>query len=554
MAASSSPLSIFHDVPGPGDRRQTLRHKIHSPAYASFDGIGGGMVLDLTEITDISEEGMCIQTNGPLKVDRTLNLVLDLAETKTYINATGHVVWSSDNGRSGIRFEKLSETSARQLKTWLFFNTLTALSKSKNPPTETLSEAARFQGSIESPEAETEGLGQARNGDVPTTGQEEYEERFEWAADAPTLNEIRQDIEALGGEVDMALDLLANRTRLLTRASGTAIALAAGDEMVCRASSGDAPPVGARFHVGAGFSGECVRTGKLQWCEDSETDELVDRESCRALGIRSMIAYPVLSSGEVIGLIEVFSAQANSFEEGDAVALGRLSDIVAQVGSPPAIPEPAESLEITDEPAPVVVEPAVEPAREAQVVVEEPSFRRETLLLITAIALIVLAIGASVVALMRNRRINSESQPASVVNQQEMPQTQPAPLDELRRFADQGDPVAQFALGARYAQGDGVKQDYAEAVKWFKKAANQGHVVAQATLGAYYWAGRGVSEDLSKAYFWSVLARAGGDEASKYRVAALTSRMSRPQVMQAEQQANEWLKQHQGSGDSRAEQ
>jgi hypothetical protein len=268
-----------------------------------------------------------------------------------------------------------------------------------------------------------------------------------------------------------------------------------------------------------------------------------------------MIATPVLSSGEVIGLVEVFSAEANSLEEGDAVALGRLSDIVAQVACPPAIPEPAEELDSTDR-VPVLVQPAVEPARatEPEAVVEEPSFRRETLLLITAITLIVLAIGASVVALMRNRKINSESQPAAVVTQQELPQAQPAPLDELRKFADQGDPVAQFALGARYAQGDGVKQDYAEAVKWFKKAANQGHVVAQATLGAYYWAGRGVSEDLSKAYFWSVLARAGGDEASKYRVAALTSRMSRPQVMQAEQQANEWLKQHQGTSDSRAEQ
>jgi hypothetical protein len=219
-----------------------LRHKIHSPAYASFDGIGGGMVLDLTEIADISEEGMCIQASGPLQVDRTLNLVLDLAETKTYINATGHVVWSHDNGRSGIRFEKLSETSARQLKTWLFFNTLTALSKSKNPRTETLSEGARFQRSIETPEGENDTQVESRDDDVQTTGQEEYEEHIQWVADAPTLNDIRQDIEALGNHVDMALELLANRTRLLTRASGAAIALAAGEEMVCRASSGEAPP------------------------------------------------------------------------------------------------------------------------------------------------------------------------------------------------------------------------------------------------------------------------------------------------------------------------
>ena len=98
-----------------------------------------------------------------------------------------------------------------------------------------------------------------------------------------------------------------------------------------------------------------------------------------------------------------------------------------------------------------------------------------------------------------------------------------------------GDPAAQFALGARYATGEEVKQDYTEAVRWFTLAAEQGHILAQATLGAYYWAGRGVPQDLTKAYYWSVLAQAGGDQASKYRVAVLTSRMSRGQVVAAQQ-------------------
>ena len=112
-------------------------------------------------------------------------------------------------------------------------------------------------------------------------------------------------------------------------------------------------------------------------------------------------------------------------------------------------------------------------------------------------------------------------------------------------LADQGDPAAQFAMGAHYATGEDVKQSYAEAVRWFSRAAERGHVVAQATLGAYYWAGRGVPQDLNKAYYWSILAQVGGDEASKYRVAVLTSRMSRSQVVAAQQQANDWIKQHQ---------
>ena len=121
-------------------------------------------------------------------------------------------------------------------------------------------------------------------------------------------------------------------------------------------------------------------------------------------------------------------------------------------------------------------------------------------------------------------------------------------LAGLRKLAEQGDPAAQFSLGARYATGEEVKQDYTEAVRWFALAADRGHILAQATLGAYYWAGRGVTPDLTRAYFWSALAQAGGDQASKYRVEVLASRMSRSEILAAQQQANDWLRNHQMSG------
>ncbi len=77
------------------------------------------------------------------------------------------------------------------------------------------------------------------------------------------------------------------------------------------------------------------------------------------------------------------------------------------------------------------------------------------------------------------------------------------PLGSLRSLADRGDADAQWQMGVRYHNGEGVPRDDAQAMQWFLRAAEQGHVIAQATLGAYYWAGRGVPQDLSKAYFWS---------------------------------------------------
>jgi hypothetical protein len=54
-----------------------------------------------------------------------------------------------------------------------------------------------------------------------------------------------------------------------------------------------------------------------------------------------------------------------------------------------------------------------------------------------------------------------------------------------------------------------------------------------------------VPQDLNKAYFWAVLAQAGGDVGSKYRIAVLASRLSRSQIIVARQEAEDWIKAHQ---------
>ena len=57
---------------------------------------------------------------------------------------------------------------------------------------------------------------------------------------------------------------------------------------------------------------------------------------------------------------------------------------------------------------------------------------------------------------------------------------------DLRQAAEQGDANAQAALGMMYAEGEGVRQDYAEAAKWWRRAAEQGHVYSQGNLGMMY--------------------------------------------------------------------
>ena len=61
-------------------------------------------------------------------------------------------------------------------------------------------------------------------------------------------------------------------------------------------------------------------------------------------------------------------------------------------------------------------------------------------------------------------------------------------LVELRRLAEQGDAEAQSSLAVMYDTGEGVPEDDAEAVKWFRMAAEQG--ATQSNLGVMYAARR----------------------------------------------------------------
>ena len=74
---------------------------------------------------------------------------------------------------------------------------------------------------------------------------------------------------------------------------------------------------------------------------------------------------------------------------------------------------------------------------------------------------------------------------------------------ETLQLAEQGVADAQYNLGLMYYNGQGVRQDYAEAVKWYRQAAEQGNAKAQYNLGAMYHNGQGVRRNfhLSKEWF-----------------------------------------------------
>jgi TPR repeat protein len=116
--------------------------------------------------------------------------------------------------------------------------------------------------------------------------------------------------------------------------------------------------------------------------------------------------------------------------------------------------------------------------------------------------------------------------------------------DGLRSLAEQGNAVAQTALGDRYDEGQGVLQDYVEAVKWYRKAAEQGNADAQDALARMYVQGQGVPKDLVQAHMWFNLAasRFSGEGLNIDAAArdSLAAEMTPAQIEQAQRLAREW--------------
>jgi TPR repeat protein len=541
MAASLSAVKS-----APPNRRRRVRHKIQTPAYATFTGTSNGGMLDLHEILNISEEGVAVQCDSPLELGGRINLCLDLAECPDHIYTTGQVIWSSANGRSGLRFAELPPFSLFRLREWLFLNAMSAIA-SANDLAVTMPVRNDFT--------------------LPRPG---------YTDTLAAVSVVQREVESLGADLNAALRLVAARAQTLIHASGTAIALVDQDPQfaICRASSGaETPPVGAKLQVGSGFSGECVQAGKLLRCDDTEVDPRVDAESCRALGIRSVLAAPLRSGQKTIGILEAFSSDPNAFAETEERVAQHLADTVVAAVNRAARAEAARAEYIPPlQPAPVpqpfvpaggnvLFASSAEQNKEkkaAQIAISSGiSLPLSLLGLLVAVALVIsLVLGYTFAPLIHSKlaergrahlqTVLASTQAPKPANVSDEPNIDTATFDQLRQLADKGSAAAQNALGLRYATGDGVSPNDHEAMKWFTKAAEQGYIPAQSKLGSFYYGGRDIPPNFTQAYFWTVLARANGDETSKTLAPLVAQHLTPAQMSSIEMDADRWLQRHSG--------
>jgi len=130
----------------------------------------------------------------------------------------------------------------------------------------------------------------------------------------------------LGDVITRAAEL----SQTLTAADGAVLEMAEGTDMVYRAATGiAAPQLGLRIPRAGSLSGRCVLLGEPLACEDSEADPRVDRETCRAVGLRSMIVVPLNYEGITVGVLKVMASRPFAFADQDLHALSLMSEVIA---------------------------------------------------------------------------------------------------------------------------------------------------------------------------------------------------------------------------------
>ncbi len=172
------------------------------------------------------------------------------------------------------------------------------------------------------------------------------------------------------------------RAQTFTGATGVGLLIREDDALICRAATGTgAPDFGARVPLEGTFLGLCARSKKPERTEDAETDLRVENASYGRVRPKSILAVPVRTDAEGVGVLAVFSTSASAFNNTHVAILRTMSDaivrIVTKLPAIPAAPSAAETATPSqpDKPAEMVVtKPApATPEKKAETVIPMPA-------------------------------------------------------------------------------------------------------------------------------------------------------------------------------------
>jgi hypothetical protein len=136
-------------------------------------------------------------------------------------------------------------------------------------------------------------------------------------------------------DLDREMQMVADRTCKLFRASGVAIALLEANELVYRAGAGiSANDVGRHVSVVLNIASSQRIGREILRVENAETDRRIEAEICRQFGATSLLILPICKKHVLVGVLQVLFERPHSFRESEIcfcrLMVNLLEEVISQ--------------------------------------------------------------------------------------------------------------------------------------------------------------------------------------------------------------------------------
>jgi GAF domain-containing protein len=166
--------------------------------------------------------------------------------------------------------------------------------------------------------------------------------------DAESLSAIVEVQRSIGtGELDVdgTMQVIAERVRNVANATGVAIGLLKGDQLVYGAGSGSAARyVGRQVMATLCVSPRNTARGEILRVENAQTDSRVEAAICRQLGAQSLLILPIYDDRAVAGVLEVLFNETHAFQHREVCSYRLMALLIGEAMSYSARPEQKEAL------------------------------------------------------------------------------------------------------------------------------------------------------------------------------------------------------------------
>lgn len=143
---------------------------------------------------------------------------------------------------------------------------------------------------------------------------------------------VRTQTEIAACDLDLlaTMQLIAERSQELTRASGAVVEIADREETVYEVTAGEATPyLGMRLEQSETLSGLCLMEGRVLRSDDTAVDPRVNGELSKLANAVSVVCVPLMHRRETVGVLKVYSGLARDFDDDDVELLELLADHIS---------------------------------------------------------------------------------------------------------------------------------------------------------------------------------------------------------------------------------